>query len=63
MSVGKNIERVRKAAKLSQAELARLLKISRSSVNEYESGKHEPNFSMLRRIAKVTKTDVADLFA
>ena len=63
MSLGKNIARVRERAGLSQAELARKLKKSRSSVNEYESGRHEPPVLLLRRIAKLTGADIAELLS
>lgn len=36
---------------LSQAELAKRLKISRSAVSMYESGLREPDFETLERIA------------
>lgn len=48
---------------MSQAELAKKLKKSRSSVNEYESGNHSPKLDLLVKIAKVTGTTVEDLLA
>ncbi len=63
MSLAKNIVRARKSAELSQTELARLIEKSRSSVSEYESGEHEPGLPVLRRIAKATKCELADLLA
>lgn len=63
MSLAKNIVRARKAAGLTQADLAKKLKKSRSSVNEYESGAHEPKLDLLIKIAKVTNTTVEALLA
>lgn len=48
---------------MSQADLAKKLKMSRSSVNEYESGNHKPRLPLLLKIAKVFDTTVEDLLA
>lgn len=63
MSLPKNIKRVREARGLSQADLARAIKKSRSSVQEYEAGEHEPRLDVLRRIAAVCSVDLAELVA
>lgn len=63
MSLPKNIVRARKKAKLSQADLAKKLDMSRSSVSEYEAGKHKPKLDLLIKIAKVTGVSLEDLVA
>lgn len=42
---------LRKAAGLSQYELARRLKINRSTLGNYEMGQREPDFQTTRRLA------------
>jgi transcriptional regulator with XRE-family HTH domain len=61
MSLARNLTRARERAGLTQAELARKLKKSRSSVQEYEAGKHQPRLSVLVQIARITKTALAEL--
>lgn len=58
--ISKRMAAIRKRAKISQAELARRLNRSRSSVCEWESGSREPSISMLRVIAKALGADVTD---
>lgn len=48
---------------MTQADLARGLKKSRSSVNEYETGTHEPRLDVLRQIAKLTGVPFEDFVA
>ena len=55
--------RAREKAGLSQAALAKKLNKSRSSVNEYEAGEHEPRLDVLLKIAKALGVDVAELVA
>lgn len=47
---------------LSQAELAKRLKISRSAVSMYESGQREPDFETLEAIADFFNVDMARFF-
>ena len=63
MSLARNLVRARTRAGLSQAELARRLKKSRSSVNEYETGDHAPPLGVLSKIAKILKANLAELVA
>lgn len=46
-----SIIRARKAAGLSQAELAERMQVSRPVVTRLESGEHEPRFQMIQRAA------------
>lgn len=61
MNVARNIKRARKAKKLKQAELARLLEVSRSTVHAWEHGGPGPKLDDLPKIANVLETTVADL--
>lgn len=48
---GARVAAMRKAAGLSQAQLARELKISTSAVGMYEQGRREPSLELLANIA------------
>jgi ribosome-binding protein aMBF1 (putative translation factor) len=48
---------------ISDAELARRLRVPRSQVHDWVHGEHEPNLRSLRRLAKVLGTDLAELLA
>lgn len=53
-----NFKALRKAKNLSQADLANLLHISKSSVNMYERGEREPNSEMLIKIADLFNVSI-----
>lgn len=63
MSLAKNLVRAREKAGLTQADLAKKLKKSRSSVNEYEAGEHKPKLDVLLKIAHLTGVPVEELLA
>lgn len=63
MSISTNIKRAREKRGWSQADLARAIKKSRSSIHEYEAGDHEPRLDVLRRIAKACEVDLGELVA
>lgn len=48
---------------MTQADLARKLKKSRASVNEWESGKHVPRMKVLTAISRLLDTSLEELFA
>lgn len=52
MNVGNNIRKYRKEKKLTQKELATLSEISQNSIQRYETGQREPNYSQLTKIAE-----------
>ena len=59
--MGKLAERLkllRSEAQLSQAELAKQLKISKSSINMYERGEREPSIETLENIADYFNVDM-----
>lgn len=65
--VPKRLKEARLAAKLSQKKLgiaAGMDEFSASArMNHYEKGRHNPDYSMLKRIAKVLKLPVAYFYA
>ncbi|MBT8389951.1 MAG: helix-turn-helix transcriptional regulator [Altererythrobacter sp.] len=59
----KNTIRVLRAEKrLSQAELAELVGVSRNSINSVENGKFDPSLPLAFRIAHVFGCTVEDVF-
>lgn len=59
----KNTIRVLRAEKrLSQAELAELVGVSRNSINSVENGKFDPSLPLAFRIAHVFGCTVEDIF-
>ncbi len=61
MNVSKQIRQARKAKGLRQAQLAKLLDVSRSTVHAWENGGPGPKLDDLPRIAHELDTTVADL--
>lgn len=51
--IGKRIRKLRKARGWSQAELARRLKVNKSTVGFYETGERSPSFEVLLRMCDV----------
>ncbi len=68
MSVGKNnisnlakmLSQLRKKNGLRQADVAELLNVCRSTYSYYESGKTEPSFNTLCKLATIFGVDVQD---
>lgn len=54
MRVGQNIKRARKAAKLTQQQLADRVHITTRSLQWYESGDRQPPSAVLYNIAEAT---------
>lgn len=50
------IYKYRIALKMSQAQLASLLGVVPSTINQYESGARKPDIVMLKKLAKVLNT-------
>lgn len=57
-----NINSLRKAAKLSQEELAKLCKVSRQTINAIENDKYDPSLQLAFDIAYTLNTTVDELF-
>lgn len=60
-TVASRIVRARDRLKLSDADLARRLKVTRSTVHDWVHGEHEPNLASLRRISKALGVDLSEL--
>lgn len=57
-----HIRELRKSAKLSQEELAKLCKVSRQTVNAIENDKYDPTLRLSFDIANELDTTVDELF-
>ena len=57
-----NIRELRKAAKLSQDELAKLCKVTRQSINAIENDKYDLTLQLAFDMAAVLDTTVDQLF-
>ncbi|WBX76034.1 helix-turn-helix transcriptional regulator [Tenacibaculum ovolyticum] len=59
----KNSVKVERAKKnITQAELAKLIKVSRQTINAMELGKYVPSTVLSLRLAKVFEVEVSDIF-
>lgn len=56
------IKGLRKSAKLSQEELAKLCNVSRQTINAIENDKYDPTLQLAFDIASVLDTTVDELF-
>jgi putative transcriptional regulator len=56
------IKKLRKLAKLSQEELAKICKVSRQTINAIENDKYDPTLQLAFDIASVLDTTVDELF-
>lgn len=61
MKLGEKIKQLRKSKGISQEELASTLKINRNFLSRIETGKSEPNASLIIKIANLFKIDVNSL--
>ena len=57
-----HIRELRKSAKLSQEELAKLCKLSRQTITAIENDKYDPTLQLAFDIASVLDTTVDGLF-
>ncbi len=62
MNLGKTLKKVREAKGLSQKELAGLLKMAQAQYHRIESGKTDPSFSSVVKIAKALGLSFSELF-
>ena len=58
---GENLRTYRILARMTQTDLANAAGITRSAVNNYESAKSEPSFSILCKFSDVLGVDITDL--
>jgi putative molybdopterin biosynthesis protein len=62
MTVKSKVQQIRKAAGLTQADLAKMIGISRQAYTSIESGKSVPSTEVALQLAKALHTTVDDLF-
>lgn len=60
--IGLNVQRLRRAKRLSQEELASRAEIHQTYLSGVETGKRNPSALVLERIAKALSADVEELF-
>ena len=56
------LKKVREAKGWSQGELARLLGVSRQTINAVETDKYDPSLPLALRMAKLFRVGVPELF-
>jgi transcriptional regulator with XRE-family HTH domain len=61
-SVGKKVQRARKATGLSQIKLAERVNVSRAYIGYIEQGRNAPSLEVLEKIAKVLKVKISSFF-
>jgi DNA-binding XRE family transcriptional regulator len=61
MNYKKIVKEIRKKLIITQVELAELLSVSFSSINRWETGKHEPTTKIKRKLVEICKTNNIDL--
>lgn len=61
MDFGRKIQMLRKTHGLSQETLANILNINRNNLSRIETGKSEPNLSIIRDVVKYFNVDAASL--
>lgn len=56
-----NINKIRKSVKMTQNELAKKVGVTQSAIAAWETGKANPQFSRLEKIAQALNCEVKDL--
>lgn len=59
--IGENIKRIRKEKELTQKELAEKCNLATITIRQYESGKREPKYETLSKIANALNVSILDL--
>ena len=57
-----NIRALRKAAGLTQEDLARALGVTRQTINAIENDKYDPTLGLAMRLGRLLGTPVEDIF-
>ena len=61
MKLGEKIKEIRKNKNISQEQLANMLKINRNYLSRIETGKSDPNSTILKQIAEIFNIDLNTL--
>jgi putative transcriptional regulator len=62
VSVKNRLRELRASRRWSQAELAKLLKVSRQTVNAIETEKYDPSLPLAFRVARLFALKIEDIF-
>ena len=62
MTFSQKLKRARILKDYTQAQVAELIGVARSTYNDYESGRRQPNIDRLTKIIHVLDIDANDLF-
>lgn len=62
MGFGLNIKKIRTNKGLTQKQLAELLNVATITIQNYESGRREPNYDMLSKLSEVLSVPLVELF-
>ncbi|MGV9001348.1 MAG: helix-turn-helix transcriptional regulator [Candidatus Saccharimonadaceae bacterium] len=57
-----NVSAVRRAARLSQADLAEAIGVTRQTIIAIEKGNYTPSIVLVLKLTKILKTPVEELF-
>jgi transcriptional regulator with XRE-family HTH domain len=61
VAVGRRIAKLRRAAGLTQEELARKINVSHDAVRKWETGRREPGLHMAEKLARALRCSIDDL--
>ena len=61
-TLGRRVQRLRKAAKLTQEQLAEKIGVSRAYAGYIEQGRNTPSLEVLEKIARVLRVKLSELF-
>ena len=61
MTLGKNIQNLRKQKHMTQEELAQLLNVTRQTISKWESNYNEPDIKTLKKLACIFEITVDEL--
>ena len=56
--IGKILKNMRKHKKLKQSELAKIVNIPQNTLSQYETGKIQPTFQIIEKIANACDFDI-----
>ncbi len=59
---GKQMRKIRKAKKMSQGDLAEILRVHRTYISGLERGLRNPSLLTMEKIAKALSIEIKDLF-
>ena len=62
MAFGERLQEVRRAAGLTQEDLAQALGVTRQTINVIENDKYDPTLGLAMRLARFLNTPVEDIF-